>query len=166
MFPSFKSLRDRKNKLRQLAAENSDELQLARIKNDRYKLTQWATDLEKTIDTSTLQQLLRKVAPSLTTTGIQASPTMTTMGIQATPSMTATGIQAAPSMSSTGLIDEEDSLSDIDDTQSTYDFGTINPILNSGTPDKNVYIGTDGKLFNVNNGKQKKLLLARHISLD
>ena len=43
MFPSFKSVRDRKNKLKQLAEENSEELQLARIKNDRYKLTQWAT---------------------------------------------------------------------------------------------------------------------------
>jgi hypothetical protein len=248
MFPNFKSLRDRKNKLKQLAEENSAELQLARIKNDRYKLTQWASDLDQTIDTSTLQQLLRKVAstasqvtPSMVTMGVQATPTMTSAGIQAAPSMSSTGVQSAPSMTSTGMQavpvierssrafgsrasslagrqmtptdsqydladwsedqsglsdgqgpfglrpdigDEEDSLSDIDDTQSTYDFGTqveandfnfqknardkiidqytinptiikrkVNPILNSGTPDKNVYIGTDGKLFNVNNGK-------------
>jgi hypothetical protein len=211
MFPNFKSLRDRKNKLKQLAEENSEELQLARIKNDRYKLTQWATDLDQTIDTSTLQQLLRKVA----STASQATPTMTSAGVQAAPFMTSTGVQSAPSMTSTGMQavpvmtpmdsqydladigDEEDSLSDINDggsetqwsptgvrSQSTYDFGTqveandfnfqknarekiidqytinptiikrkVNPILNSRTPDKNVYIGTDGKLFNVNNSK-------------
>lgn len=224
MFPSFKSVRDRKNKLKQLAEANSEELQLARIKNDRYKLTQWATDLDQTIDTSTLQQLLRKVTPTMTvgigdptgalrapSAGVQAAPSMTTMGMQAAPTMTTMGIQATPSMTtmdsqydledwsddqtdlSVGqrpfghrpdIGDEEDSLSDIDDSQSTYDFGTqveandfnfqknarekiidqytinptiikrkVNPILNSGTPDKNVYIGTDGKLFNVNNSK-------------
>ncbi|KAL7684681.1 hypothetical protein Plhal304r1_c034g0106291 [Plasmopara halstedii] len=191
MFPSFKSLRDRKNKLKQLAEENSEELQLARIKNDRYKLTQWATDLDQTIDASKLQQLLRNVAPTMTSAGVQAAPSMTTMGIQATPSMTTMGMQAVPEMTTMDsqydledIGDEEDSLSDIDDSRSTYEFGTqvestdfnfqknardkiidqytinptiikrkVNPILNSGTPDKNVYIGTDGKLFSVNNGK-------------
>lgn len=142
MFPSFKSLRDRKNKLKQLAEENSEELQLARIKNDRYKLTQWATDLDQTIDNSKLQQLLRKVAPTMTSAGVQAAPSMTTMGMQAAPTMTTIGTQVTPSMTTMGMQavpemttmdsqydledigDEEDSLSDIDDSRSTYEFGT------------------------------------------
>ncbi|KAL7993772.1 hypothetical protein Plhal703r1_c61g0165441 [Plasmopara halstedii] len=127
----------------------------------------------------------------MTTTGLQATPSIATTGLQATPSMVTTGLQATPSMATTesqygleDIGDEEDSLSDIDDSQSTYDFGTqveanvfnfqknarekiidqytinptiikrkVDPILNSGTPDKNVYIGTDGKQFNVNNSK-------------
>ncbi|EGZ04416.1 hypothetical protein PHYSODRAFT_536478 [Phytophthora sojae] len=132
-----------------------------------------------------------QAAPSMTTMGMQAAPTMTTIGTQVTPSMTTMGMQAVPEMTTMDsqydledIGDEEDSLSDIDDSRSTYEFGTqvestdfnfqknarekiidqytinptiikrkVNPILNSGTPDKNVYIGTDGKLFNVNNGK-------------
>ncbi|KAL7993773.1 hypothetical protein Plhal703r1_c61g0165451 [Plasmopara halstedii] len=54
MFPNFKSLRDRKNKLKKLADENLKDLQIENIKNDKYKLAQWATDLNKTIDISGL----------------------------------------------------------------------------------------------------------------
>ncbi|EEY68755.1 uncharacterized protein PITG_19134 [Phytophthora infestans T30-4] len=130
-----------------------------------------------------------QAVPAMSTTGLYAVPTMTTTGLQAVPTMTTTELQAVPTMTTTesqydDIGDEEDSLSVIDDVQSTYDFGTqveandfkfqknardkiidqytinptinkrkVNPILIFGTPDKNVYIGTDGKLFNVNNGK-------------
>ncbi|ETO82662.1 hypothetical protein F442_03139 [Phytophthora nicotianae P10297] len=53
------------------------------------------------------------------------------MGMQAVPTMTTTGMQAVAVMTPmdsqydlADIGDEEDALSDIDDSQSTYDFGT------------------------------------------
>lgn len=130
--------------------------------------------------------------PLSTSMGVQASLEMITIGMQVTAPMTTMGIQATAPMSTTGtdvpdiedICQDDDSISDIDDKEATYDFGThvelndfdfqknakakivdqyttnpgiikkkVNPILTSGSPDKNVYIGTDGKLFNNSNGK-------------
>ena len=133
-----------------------------------------------------------QASPEMITMGMQATAPMSTMGMQATAPMSTMGIQATAPMSTTGtdvpdiedIGYEDDSISDIDDKEATYDFGTqvesndfdfqknakakivdqytinpgiikkkVSPILTSGSPDKNVYMGTDGKLFNMSNRK-------------
>jgi hypothetical protein len=56
MFPSFRSLRDRQQKLDKLAADNQKELQIQRIKYEKYKLAEWASDMNDTTDISKLLQ--------------------------------------------------------------------------------------------------------------
>jgi hypothetical protein len=137
---------------------------------------------------------MQATAP-MSTMGMQATAPMSTMGMQATAPLSTMGIQATAPMSTTGtdapdiedIGNEDDSISDIDDKEATYDFGTqvesndfdfqknvkakivdqftiypgiikkkVSPILTSGSPDKNIYIGTDGKLFNMSNRKVAK----------
>ena len=110
---------------------------------------------------------------------MQAVPTMTTTGMRATPTMTIVNSQHnlndIGDEDSLSDIDDSHSTYDLGTQVEANDFNfqknarekiidqytispiiikrKVNPILNSGTPDKNVYIGADGKLFNVNKGK-------------
>lgn len=123
MFPSFKNLQDRRNKLKQLAAENALDLEIDRIKDEAYKNTIWATDESTTFDISKLLQMTKQNFASMkneyasvssqtdlpprpppsSSVEVQATSSVSDMGMMAIPDIEDLGIQVSPSTATVSI---------------------------------------------------------------
>lgn len=125
MFPNFKSLADKERTRRSLLRQISTDSEIDQIKKDAYAVADWALDIEgrlnlaKAVDTTSTGTQTDGV--SVSTIAAQASPSTSTSSIQASPSVMNTSMQATVhavtnSAQTEDIGDENDSVSDLDDT--------------------------------------------------
>lgn len=182
MFPSFKSLQDKRNKRQQLLQQIEREQELERIKNEVYALTDWASDQAKMMAlnqipstaTASTQTSTNTISGSTQTDNNTSSDSTQTDASAMQSATTQTNTPTAALVSTAAQTDESGDVKQpvvepriktepgIPDEQAVakdeieYIYGKlpqltgkkISLLKSNGMPDKDTFIGAEGKIYN------------------